>query len=320
MPGDLKPVYLLTGSDRPKVERALRRLRDRFGAGSVERLSAREASGPDAVAACNSLGLFAAGRLVLVDEVDRWTAEDAKAVADYLASPAPETVLALVGDQVKKDGPLARACAKAGDVLAYELSKRDLPRWVREQFARSGVGATAEACRLLVELAGGDVRELATEIDKIAAYAGGNEVDAADVELLVAARADVAPFVLTDAWGRRDPAGVLTACEAILERSGPREVHALVGRIAAHVRRVATCQRLEAEGVRPRDAAGRLRVHPFAAEKAFTHGRTFSTEELRDAIVRLAELDLALKGGSRLPPELELERALVAITRGRDRP
>jgi len=38
-------------------------------------------------------------------------------------------------------------------------------------------------------------------------------------------------------------------------------------------------------------------------------------DELRDAIVRLADLDLALKGGSRLPPELELQRMLVAITK-----
>ena len=33
--------------------------------------------------------------------------------------------------------------------------------------------------------------------------------------------------------------------------------------------------------------------------------------------VRLAELDLALKGGSRLSGDLELERALVDVTRGR---
>jgi len=34
--------------------------------------------------------------------------------------------------------------------------------------------------------------------------------------------------------------------------------------------------------------------------------------------VRLSDLDLAVKGGSRLPAELELERTLVAITRSTD--
>jgi DNA polymerase III subunit delta len=315
---ELKVAYLLTGSDRPKIERALHRLRERFGDDSVERLSARDASGEDAVAACNAMGLFAAGgRLVLVDEVERWKAADAKAVADYLAAPAPETVLALVGEELRKDSPLAKACAKAGEVLVYEVSKRELPRWIGEQFARHGVKATGEACRALVELVGENVQELATEVDKLALYAGHDEIGEAEVELLVAARADVPPFVLTDAWGRRDVGAVLSACESILERSTPRsrEVHGLVGRLAAHVRRVRACQDLDAQGIRARDAAAQLKMHPFAAQKAFDQSRNYSVEELREAIVGLASLDLALKGGSRLPPELELQRTLVAITR-----
>jgi DNA polymerase-3 subunit delta len=266
------------------------------------------------------MGLFAAGgRLVLVDAVERWKAADAKAVAEYLAAPAPDTVLALVGAELRKDSPLAKACAKAGDVLVFEVSRRELPRWVAEQFARHEVKASPEACRALVELAGENPHELAGEIDKLAVWAAGEEVGEDEIELLVAARADVPPFALTDAWGRREVPGVLAACERILEqstRSG--EIHMLLGRLVAHVRRVQACQRLDAEGVRPRDAAAELKMHPFAVEKAFGQARNFSVEELREAIVRLADLDLAIKGGSRLAPELELERTLVAITRAAD--
>jgi DNA polymerase III subunit delta len=314
---ELKPAYLLTGSDRPKIERALRRLRERFGEDAIERLSARDATGEDAVAACNALGLFATGgRLVLVDEVERWKAADAKALAGYLAEPAPGTVLALVGDGLRKDAPLAKALAKTGDVLIYEVAKSGLPRWVGEQFARHGVKASTEACRALVELVGDNLQELATEVEKLSVWAGHDEVGPEEVELLVAARADVPPFVLTDAWGRRDVGAALAACESIVERSTRSgEVHALVGRLAAHVRRVQACQNLDLAGARPREAAAELKMHPFAAEKAFAQSRNFSVEELRGAIVGLADLDLALKGGSRLPADLELQRTLVAITR-----
>jgi DNA polymerase-3 subunit delta len=313
---ELKPAYLLTGSDRPKIDRALHRLRDRFGDDAIERLSAREATGDDAVAACNAMGLFATGgRLVLADEVERWKAADAKAIADYLAAPAPDTVLALVGDGLRKDSPLAKACAKQGEVLVYDVAKSGLPKWVGEQFARHGVKANAEACRALVELVGDNLQELATEVEKLSVWAGHDPVGPEDVELLVAPRADVPPFVLTDAWGRRDVGAVLSAVESILERSSRSgEVHMLVGRLAAHVRRVQACQNLDLAGVRPREAASELKMHPFAAEKAFAQSRNFSVEELRSAIVRLADLDLALKGGSRLPNELELERTLVTIT------
>ncbi|HJU46521.1 MAG TPA: hypothetical protein VJ689_00195, partial [Gaiellaceae bacterium] len=59
----------------------------------------------------------------------------------------------------------------------------------------------------------------------------------------------------------------------------------------------------------------RLRMHPFYAEKVSKQAEGFADEELRDAIVRLAELDLALKGKSRLSPELELQRALIDLGR-----
>ena len=65
---ELAPAYLLTGGDRPKITRALVRLRAHFGDESVELLSARETSGEDAVAACNALGLFGGSRLVVVEE------------------------------------------------------------------------------------------------------------------------------------------------------------------------------------------------------------------------------------------------------------
>ncbi len=125
-PSELKPVYFLAGTDRPKVERAVERLRGHFHGEAVERLFATDADGEAAVGACNAMGLFGeGGRLVLVEGVDRWKATDVKTIAEYLRSPAPDTVLALVGDEMKKDSPLAKACAKAGDVLVYDAASEE---------------------------------------------------------------------------------------------------------------------------------------------------------------------------------------------------
>jgi len=73
--------------------------------------------------------------------------------------------------------------------------------------------------------------------------------------------------------------------------------------------------RVAAEGVRPRDAAGRLKMHPFYVQKLYAQARNYSAEELNGVTLRLAELDHALKGGSRLANDLELERALMEVTR-----
>ena len=98
MAEELKPAYLLAGSDRPKVDRALRAaaraVRHRTPSSSTP---PRTSSGDDVIAAANALGLFAGdGRLILVDGVEVWKAEDVKAVAAYLKAPAPATTLALV--------------------------------------------------------------------------------------------------------------------------------------------------------------------------------------------------------------------------------
>jgi DNA polymerase-3 subunit delta len=319
MPSELKPVYLLTGSDRPKIARALRRLRARIGEDAVEQLSAREASGADVVAAANALGLFAGGgRLVIVDEVERWKAPDAKEVATYLASPSPETVLALVAGELKADSALAKACAKAGDVLTYDVPKKKLPEWVGEQFTRLGATADRDACRALVELVGDNLDELTTEIEKLATWAGGTTpIGVGEVEKLSAGRAETSIFALSDAWGRRDVAAVLAAAESRLERSDrPRsgELPRIASLLVNHIGRVRACQALATEGVPSKEAASRLKLHPFVAEKAYAQARNFTATELDGAVVRLAALDHALKGGSRLPSDLELERALVEIT------
>jgi DNA polymerase III delta subunit len=88
-----------------------------------------------------------------------------------------------------------------------------------------------------------------------------------------------------------------------------------VGTLTTHVARIRSCQALEAEGLAAKEAATRLRQHPFYVQKLYAQARNFSEDELRDVTVRLAELDHALKGGSRLTGELELERALIEITR-----
>jgi len=316
---DLKPVYLLTGTDRPKIGRALQRLRARVGDQAIEQLDVPAAAGADAVAACNALGFFSAeARLVIVAGVDKWKAADVKAVAAYLESPAPDTVLALVAADLQTDSPLAKVVSKAGQVLAYAVPKRNLARWVAEQFKAAGARAEPEACAALLQIVGDDVHQLASEIDKLTTWAGDEPIGEREVEALAAALAETPTFALTDAWALREVGRTLEASETIFERDG-RARRETAPRLAAtlgnHVGRVRQCQKLAAEGVRPREAAGKLKLHPFYAEKVFGQAKNFSEDELRDALVRLAELDLALKGKSRLTPDLELQRALVDLGR-----
>jgi DNA polymerase III subunit delta len=315
----LLPVYLLTGSDRPKVAVALRRLKSRFGSESVEVVSAETATGEDAVSALNALGLFGGegARLVIVEGAEGWKKADADAVAAYLADPVPGAVLALVAAELPKTSPFAALVAKRGRVLAYDAPRAaDLPGWVRAQLDRLGATVEGDAARALVEVVGEDLGALASEADKLATWAGGKPISRRDVELLAVSAHEDPAWVLTDAWGNRDIAGVLAACEAELERDV--EPFLIAVRLAGQVALVRAAQALGAEGLKARDIAKRVKRHEFRVRKALGHAENYSRDELDEAIIRLAELDAALKGATRVAGGLELERALIDVTRARE--
>jgi DNA polymerase III subunit delta len=328
---ELKPAYVVSGDDRPKVEHALERLRARFDPEAVERLvvaGGDGASGVDVVAACNAGSLLGDARLVLVTEVDGrrgdwgrltggWKAADIQAVVDYLRSPAPGTVLCLVGEELKADSPLGKAVAKVGDVLAYDVG-RNVEGWIATRFRERGVEIERDACHVLTEIVGDDKLTLGLEIDKLATWADGEPLGVDEVRRLATPSREEAPWALTDAWGRRDLAASLTVMENELEhrpRAPREEAPRLSGQLAGHLAKLLAMKRLLDEGVQAKDAAARLGMKPFPAQKLAKQADGFTVEELRDASIRLARLDHALKGGSRLAPELELQLAIADLAR-----
>src|SRR4029078_1907816 len=220
MADELRPVYLLTGTDRPKIGRALRRLRTRFGDEAVEVLSAETVSGEDVTTALNSLGLFGAGRLIVFQGVERWKKTDAEALDVYLADPVAGTVVALVVDEPAKDDTLGKLVARrGGEVLAYDVPKpKDPSVWVRGEFARLGAQATDDAARRLVEIAGDDVALLEQEEEKRTEMAGGEQIGPREVEELAVPLTEAPAWALADAWGTRDGGKVLGASGAELEK------------------------------------------------------------------------------------------------------
>jgi DNA polymerase III delta subunit len=68
-------------------------------------------------------------------------------------------------------------------------------------------------------------------------------------------------------------------------------------------------------GARVPEVAKALGIKEYPAKKLAAQAERFSIDELRDATVRIARLDHALKGGSKLAPDLEVQLAVADITR-----
>jgi DNA polymerase III delta subunit len=130
--------------------------------------------------------------------------------------------------------------------------------------------------------------------------------------------ADVPIYELTEAWSVRDAARALAVSETLFERESKTRrdlAPRLAGSLASHLGRLRALKQLAAEGVSSKEAATRLKLNPFYAGKLYRQAEGFSAEELDEAVVRLAALDGALKGQSRLAPDLEVQRTLVELSR-----
>lgn len=316
MPSDLKPAYLIAGSDWPKVDAAIVRLRSRFPEESVEQITVGGEHDTDVVAVCNALDLLGGPRLVLVRGVEALDEDRVAGLVSYLADPTPGTCLALFGAAgINPAGPLAKAVGAAGDVRFFDApDRKQAVDWVVKRFAELGAKCPPAVARRLVERAGEDVGELALEVEKLAVFAGAEPLESDQVDALVPAAADIKPWEITDAWGRREAATMVALAVADIERAD--EVSRLVATLSGHIRKVRRAAALTDAGASTGDVAKQLGLKPYPAQKLVGQARQFELAELGRAIVRLAELDLAVKGGSRLDPRFELELALADIAEG----
>jgi DNA polymerase-3 subunit delta len=322
----LDPVYLIGGTDRPKVELAIRRLRARVRGedGSVEEFAARRhdddgegVDGEDAAGLCNALGLFGGTRLLVVGGAEAW-GDDKKAIADldalaaYAAAPAPDAVLALLTAGEVPKSRLRGVVEAAGTVLAFDLPGREGQReWLRKQASRAGADLDAGALTRLLELAGDDSQALASEVEKLGLWSRGETITAERIDELCVLTADTPPWDLTDALGDRRPADALRVLGRLLD--GPDgDVPRWLPSIARHIRQLAVAQRVGEEGGGHKDIARELGLRSeFVARKLARQSARWSPEQLSAALVRIASVERETRGEGVLRDRFALERALA---------
>ena len=97
--------------------------------------------------------------------------------------------------------------------------------------------------------------------------------------------------------------------------AGRLEVRARLAHTAVHTAATtaASAAGLVETGAGQAEVAKQLGLKPYPAQKLVAQARQFELSELSGAIIRLADLDLAVKGASRLDSRFELELALADI-------
>ena len=312
---EVRPVYVLYGAETYLRDLAAKAIVNAcFGEGDFrdfndDAFSLNIADNiKNALGAADQLPMMAERRVVKISEVRVSTSANKDTLKEdyfeplkaYLENPSPSSVVIFLADELngnRKVGKLLKDCA--GAVEFAPLDDAALVKWAGQELKKRDAEMDDRTLRHLIALIGPDVRRLTIEIEKLATSAlPGTTIDADLVDALVANVREIPNFDLTDnlvGGNRKKAIQVLTK---ILDDGA--EPIALIGLLSYNFRRLLIAKDLMERGADRSTVtkAAKLYGNP---EHFLSTARRANIAQLKHAVVRLAETDLAIKtsiGGS----------------------
>lgn len=313
--GQVRPAYLLAGSEpllRDDALAALRRVVLAAGPAdfNADRLDGEDASPGRLADALRTLPVMADRRLVWLREPaggrGGWKAL-VEALPALVRGQAPDARSVLVVTAGPVDRRLAWVKAfgvEPAALIECEPPKqaRDLLAFVRREAKRIGAKIESEAAETLVERVGPQLLRLRSEIEKAALLAGaGQSITRAHVGVGVADLAEEPIWDLTDAIGEGRSADAVRVLANLLAAGAAPPV--VLGALASQLRKLLRAR-----------TGGKLAGHPFAVRKLESHARRFPAARLLAGLHAIHETDEALKGQGALAPDLALERLVLNLS------
>ena len=324
MAAEMKPLYLIAGTDEAKIDATRARLRARAeregGSAALEIFEPAEGKGmPDheaLLAAIPAMSLMGTRRYLLADGVERWRDKQLEPVLAAFGELPPDLTLVLICRD-KAAAKLAKAVkAAAGEIHEFEAPKaREMPSVLVREAHALGFRLEPTAARLLVERMGSNPLRLRNELERLALWAGeGGEVTASDLQEMVADTSEAAVWSLSDALIEGDVAAALRIGERLIGQG--ENVTGLIYGLASRLRSACAAAAQLEEGIPAKQVEASLKMHPYAAKQLVSRLRDATLGDLRMATETLADLELWCRGGADYGDELALTIALRRAASG----
>ncbi|NQW22044.1 MAG: DNA polymerase III subunit delta [SAR202 cluster bacterium] len=321
------PVHLLHG-DSFLVPKRLDELVVAAGASDVleanrHRLVGSQAKPGELLSMCNALPFMDDYRLVIVEGLlgtaesqgrgrrrgssgDSGVAGVWKPLGDAIPLMPATTILIFTDGPLGANNSLLRMLKPVAEV--EELSApagEGLARWVKSTAEAKGTSISPAAIRSITDLVGNDLWTLNQELEKLALYSSGREIQEADVGEMVSQVREASIFAAVDAMVDGRPTIALKLLHQLKEDG--REAPYIIGMVERQLRLLALARDAIDRGIPQSELKGRLGTSSdFVVRKTAEQARRHSMPEITWRYNRLLETDLAIKRG-RLEPDLALE-------------
>lgn len=215
------PAYYLHGEEEFRKEDAIRYLIDHAVDPAtrdfnLDQRTGAELDGETLASLLAMPPMMAERRVVVVRDVTGLRKDARAALESYLNRPAADLLLLLTAPaDARADKTLSQL---ATPVEFDAMPGSQVPKWITARVEKRGARITADAAALLQNAVGADLSRLSTEIEKLAAYAGADEIDEEAVAAVVGVRREETLGSLLDAIALRDVPRALTSLTAVLQQ------------------------------------------------------------------------------------------------------
>lgn len=285
---ELAPCYVFYGTDAFLVENALKNLMAACGDEFPElnRSFFIKQDADKFLTAAQTLPFGTLKKLVVVRDFEASESDVAK-VNEYLRSPNPDSVLAIVplNDNVMKLNATFVDCSPLEDdvlrkKILYELKVRGL---VIDEVALAS----------LMQYCSNMLGKIMQEIAKFQSMnLEGGRITQKIVSFNVSKDENYGVFELTEKLAKKDCEGALKVLSFYIEKDGGKGVLALIYNNFRRMLHAVLCQDSDAE------VAGMLGVKPYAITMARKQGKLFGARSLNKICALLTDIDFKIKNGN----------------------
>ena len=251
--------------------------------------------------AVENLPMMAERTMVQVDEIDlfKLPEDDRNKIAEIFADVPEYCTVVFTYETAawKPDKRMKKLWdAVEANGIAVEFAKqdqRDLIAWITRHFAAQNKRISTDLCAYLIDITGGTMTALSSEISKIAAYSGSDQICRSDIDAVTEPVLDAVVFQMTDLMSQGRYGEALQKLNQLMKMQ--QEPIAVLGAVGGHFRRLSTARTLLDNGGSQSELMKLCGIADYAARKTMDAARRFSPEFCKKAAELVLETDYKMK-------------------------
>lgn len=250
----------------------------------------------DIIVACETLPIMDRNRVIVVKNSPCFLgdASGAAKLSDYLPKLPKSTVLIFeFNDSADTRKKLVKTILSVGEIEHFKKFREY--ETVNYLIRNAKVNIEKEAAELLVEYAGSDLLSVLGEIEKLRFVTGENKIKVSDVKKYVSYGVDYEVFLLHGYFMKKDMKNMNRLFYKILDEE--KSPFSIIGLIAAKFRTLHKVKSLVNLNYNLDRIVTLTGLSSFEIKNAIADAKNFSSSDIKDAFIKLADLEVLQKKG-----------------------